>query len=134
MSKYYLFAGIASLALLALHIIGGEFVVHRPLLQSTLSIELKAFSSVLWHVVTAMIAFNTAALFWIVRQQQNQKPLALLVTAQYGATAIVFMSYGMLRHGSLLPMPQWSLFLLTTFLILVALRKDQINNRIGDLK
>ncbi|MEP4189600.1 MAG: hypothetical protein ABJN51_00875, partial [Sneathiella sp.] len=50
------------------------------------------------------------ALIYAAKSEAVQKPLVLLVVAQYAALSILFIGYSMAYLGSPIEMPQWTLF------------------------
>jgi len=121
MNYWILSSGILSIGTMFLHIIGGGREVHVPVLESELSTGLKAILSIIWHAITAILAINGAALLWAAASPELQKPLVLLVSFQYLAFAILFIFYGWIRLGTLLPMPQWIIFIALAGLALAGL-------------
>jgi len=112
MNKWLMIAGVLSSLVFLLHLIGGEVGVHQPLLSDVGSAENRAFSSVLWHFVSAALLINTAALFIAATNVAAGKPLVWLVIAQYAAFAAIFLFYGVTRLGTVMIMPQWILFII----------------------
>ena len=104
------------------HIFGGGPEIHVPVLESDLPLELKAILSVIWHAVTAVLVINSVALFLAARSKSVAKMLVLFVSSQYLLFAALFVFYGITHLGTLLPMPQWSVFLLMPALALAGLR------------
>ncbi len=122
MNKLILSAGILSVLTLFAHVFGGGPEIHIPVLESDLSLELKAILSVVWHAVTAVLVINSVALFLAAKSKGAEKMLVVFVSSQYLALAILFLFYGITHLGTLLLMPQWSVFLLMPALALAGLR------------
>jgi hypothetical protein len=97
----------------ALHLFGGEFDVHRPLLAQTDTAEMALYASVLWHGISAMLVLNTVALLYGARIGPGSgAPAAMaLAGAQTLALAAVFLFYGMVRLGNVFAAPQWTILL-----------------------
>ncbi len=122
MNRWLLAAGLLSVLTFFIHVLAGEAGFHTPALQSPLSHELKAVLSVVWHGVSVVLALNSVLLLWLARTGQGGKAALLLVLGQYGGFVALFVIYGLARHGSLLPMPQWLVFLVMTILIAMGYR------------
>ncbi len=122
MNKWIFSAGMLSVLTLLLHVFGGGPEILVPVLESELSVELKAILSVVWHMVTAILALNALALFCAARPHAFRKPLVVLVSSQNLAFAALFVFYGLTRLGTLLPMPQWVIFIVLAGLALAGLR------------
>jgi len=122
MNKLVLSAGMLSVLTLFAHIFGGGPEIHVPVLESDLPLELKTILSVVWHAVTAVLVINSVALFLAARSKSVEKMLVLFVSSQYLVFAALFVFYGITHLGTLIPMPQWSVFLLMPALALAGLR------------
>ncbi len=122
MNKLILCAGILSVLTLCAHVFGGGPEIHIPVLESDFSLELKASLSVVWHAVTAVLIINSVALFLAAKSKGAEKMLVVFVSSQYLAFAALFIFYGITHLGTLLLMPQWSVFLLMPALALAGLR------------
>jgi len=121
MNKLVLSAGMLSVLTLFAHVFAGGPEIHVPVLESDLPLELKAIFSVVWHAVTAVLVINSAALFLAAGSKSIEKILVLFVSSQYLVFAALFVFYGITHLGTLLPMPQWSVFLLMPALALAGL-------------
>jgi hypothetical protein len=108
-------AAILMAATTGLHVIGGGAEFHAPIQASSLELPLRTISAVLWHMVTVLLAIQTAALFWLVRHPNG--PLAtLLVTIQIGFAGL-FLFYGQTMLGTVWQLGQWTIFLALAALI-----------------
>ncbi len=117
---YWILAATAlSAVLLVAHVIGGGKEVHVPMLESDLNRLLKAYASVIWHAVTAILAIGTGALFWAASGKGDG--MALVIALQYLAFVGLFLAYGISRLKSVWIMPQWTAFLLISVLTGVGL-------------
>ncbi len=104
-------AGLSTLVLLA-HVIGGGQDVHRPILNSELNDELKAYSSIIWHSATALLAIGSLSLLWAGMGNHYADGMAFVILLQYIAFAGLFIFYGITRLDSVWIMPQWTAFIL----------------------
>jgi hypothetical protein len=111
MNTPLLCAAIISALACGVHVTYGGLRIHKPLLQSNASRLVCAVGSVVWHATTAMMLLNALALLYASSQSAVSAPLVVLVTAQYLATAALFVIYGLSRFGSLLVLPHWIAFL-----------------------
>ncbi len=100
-------AGLMGLTVF-IHVFMGGPEVHDPMLNSTLTIGLKAFASILCHAVTVVLVVFTFALYSLARKPNLQLE-ATLGAIQLGFAAL-FIGYGVVRLGSIWPMPQWTIF------------------------
>jgi hypothetical protein len=112
MNKAVALAGLLSLILTVIHIVGGGADVHEPILASELDNILKGYSSVIWHGVTANLFLCSAILFYASISKPNLPTLTSIVIVQYLAYAVIFIFYGTTRFGSIMIMPQWIAFLI----------------------
>jgi hypothetical protein len=105
MNRLILIAAIAMGFTAAIHLIGGEVSVHRPLLADATTPEMDIYVSVIWHGISAMIVLNTLALVAALR---TTTPVMLtLIGAQTLAVGLLFILYGLIRTGSPWIAPQW---------------------------
>ena len=118
--NYWILAASALSALLVVaHVFGGGKEVHVPMLKSDLSRLLKAYTSVIWHAITAILAIGTVALLWAALGAE--KGMAMIIAFQYLAFVGLFLAYGILRLKSIWIMPQWTAFLMISVLTGVGL-------------
>ncbi len=125
MNKWILAAAIICGVTFFIHVIAGGIDVHNPLLESELSVELKAIISVLWHMISALFLINTVALYVASRSEKLRTGLVWLVSMQFIAMAAIFVFYGISRLGSPFAMGQWTIILFISVLAFVGLRKNQ---------
>ena len=111
-------SGLSALLFIA-HVIGGGKDVHVPMLESGMSQLLKAYTSVIWHAISAILAVGTGALLWAAFGQGDG--MVIIVIAQYFAFVLLFLAYGIRRLSSIWVMPQWSAFLIISALAGVGL-------------
>lgn len=105
-------AGALSLALTAVHIIGGGMDFHAPILASELAPGLKGISSVVWHGITASLLLCSGIYFLASTKKPLLEILTGIVIVQYLTYALLFLFYGITRFGSVMIMPQWIAFML----------------------
>jgi len=118
--NYWILAATAlSALLLVAHVFGGGKEVHVPMLESGLNRLLKAYTSVIWHAITAILAIGTGALLWAALGRGSG--MALVIALQYLAFVGLFLAYGISRLKSVWVMPQWTAFLLISTLTGVGL-------------
>lgn len=93
-----------------LHVFGGGPEVHDPL-QATLNDPfLAAFAAVLWHMVTMALVVLAGGL-WALSGRDDPALEVILSGLQLGFAA-VFIFYGLTRLGTVMPMNQWTIFLI----------------------
>ena len=82
---------------------------------SGLPVGLRAISAVLWHAVTVILLVMGAGAAWLAHRPEPGLALALIAIC-LGWSGL-FLWYGRRMLGSVLPMPQWALFLPLALLI-----------------
>ncbi len=107
-------SGLSALLFFA-HIMGGGKDVHKPMLESDMSRLLKAYTSVIWHAISAILGIGSAVLF--VAAIGHGDGMAIVIALQYLAFVGLFLACGVIRLKSIWTMPQWSAFLLISILI-----------------
>lgn len=127
MNKWILSAAVLSSLTFFVHVFAGGPEVHDPMLALAKSfpILLQAFVSVMWHAITVILAINSVALLIALRKPDLQNTIVLFVTSQYMAFAALIAFYGLVRLGSMLPMPQWIAFMLISGLAVAGLRRSK---------
>jgi hypothetical protein len=68
--------------------------------------------------MTAMMLVNAAGLLYAASESSGSRPMAVLISAQYLASAGLFIIYGITRYGSVLFLPHWVVFLTMALLAL----------------
>lgn len=81
----------------------------------------KAVWSVVWHAVTAVMAFGGLALIAAGLMPDLALALAALPLALFLSAAALFLFYGIKRLGTVWVLPQWVAFLAISALALVGL-------------
>jgi hypothetical protein len=71
---------------------------------------LAAFAAVLWHMTT-LVLIGLAGGIWVLARRQDPALEAILSGIQLGFAAL-FVSYGLSRLGTVVPMSQWIIFLI----------------------
>lgn len=125
MSKSILLAAVISTITIGLHVYGGGKEVHQPILSANLTTILKAYTSILWHAVTVVLAINSAGLILLAFKPFQFKGLGLLISLQYLAFAGLFIFYGISKLGTLFSMPQWIIFIILAALTLFGTRREK---------
>ncbi len=125
MSKSILLAAVISTITIGLHVYGGGEEVHQPILDANLTTILKAYTSILWHAVTVVLAINSAGLILLAFKPIQFKSLGVLISLQYFAFAGLFIFYGISKLGTLFLMPQWIIFISLAALILFGTRREK---------
>jgi hypothetical protein len=121
MNAWLLSAGIAALLLDLVHIFPGGREIHRPMVASHWPEPAKAIWSVVWHAVTAVMAFGGLFLIAAAILPDHALALSLLPIALFLSTAVLFIVYGLKRLGSLRILPHWVPFLFISVLGLIGL-------------
>lgn len=81
----------------------------------------KAIWSVVWHAVTAVMAFGGLALIAAALLPRHALALAALPVALFLTAAILFLVYGQKRLGTVWVLPHWVAFLGISALALTGL-------------
>lgn len=121
-------AGVLSLGITAVHVVGGGADVHDPILASTLSPLLKGFVSVVWHGVTANLFICSVMLFIASQHTKYCTLLTSLVIANHLSFTALFLFYGIVRLQSVWLMPPWIGFAAIVLVAVLGLRKHQLQN------
>ncbi len=101
-------AGLMSVTVL-IHVFMGGREVMRPLRASSLPPLVRAVMDVVWHMVTIVLIFLAAGLFWLA-WHDNPALLWVVCAIQVGFAGL-FIWYGITQLHSLWQMPQWIIFL-----------------------
>lgn len=121
MNLWLLSAGIGALLLNLVHIFLGGREIHRPMVAAHWPEPAKAIWSVVWHAVTAVIAFGGLALVAAAFLPDLALALSVLPVALFGSSAGLFIFYGLKRLGSLRILPQWVAFAAISALAVIGL-------------
>ena len=121
MNAWLLAAGIAALLLDLVHIFAGGHEIHRPMVAAHWPEPAKAVWSVVWHAVTAVMAFGGVALIAAAFLPDHALALSVLPIALFLAFTGLFIVYGAMRLGTLRVLPQWAAFLFLSALGLIGL-------------
>lgn len=121
MNYWLVAAAVVSCVTFGIHVFGGGSALLKPLVQSDMKPAAKSIWSVVWHAVTAIIALNAFA--FLVSARPNAP--ALLICSYPLAISfciiLLFLFYGIARHGSVFVLPQWTLFLVSSVLAIIGL-------------
>lgn len=121
MNKPMLAAGGLMAITYLVHVFAGGPEIHHAIQASDLTLELRAISAIIWHMVTVILSAFAVALLWLAIRQ-NRALAWLTIVVQLGFAGL-FLFYGLTMLGSPWPMPQWIAFLLIPALTLLGLRK-----------
>lgn len=121
MNLWLLSAGVAALLLDLVHIFPGGREIHRPMVAAHWPEPAKAVWSVVWHAVTAVMAFGGLALIAAAFLPDQALALSVLPLALFLTAAVLFMVYGLIRLGTVRVLLQWVAFLVISVLGLVGL-------------
>lgn len=122
MNWWFLAAGSLSLVTAAVHMLLGGPEIHLPVQASEdLSREVRAVMAVVWHGVSAILSLSGAATIYAACTGKL-KSTVVFIAAQHAALAALFIGYGFVRFGSLLVIPQWTLFFVIVVLTGLGLR------------
>lgn len=114
-----------SLALTAVHVLGGGADVHAPLMDSNASDVLKGFVSVIWHGVTVNLLICSAMLLIAATNKTYRTMLTGLTIANYVAFTGLFLFFGITRLGTVFLMLPWIGFAAIVVVALIGLSIDQ---------
>jgi hypothetical protein len=121
MNVWLLSSGIAALLLDLVHIFPGGREIHRPMVASHWPEPAKAIWSVVWHAITALLAFGGIALIVAAVLPDYALAIAALPIALFLAFAALFIAYGLIRLGTVRVLPHWVAFLAISGLGLIGL-------------
>lgn len=108
-----------------LHLIGGEYDVHLPLLAGAASDEMALYVSVLWHFVSLFLAWSTVAVLWALRDP-SQRPQAVAAGALCLGMGALFLGAGLWHVNEIWTAPQWALLLPIAALLLWPARSTAV--------
>lgn len=91
-----------------IHVFAGGPEVHNALLAALPDSGLAAWATILWHAITVVLVVLTFGL-WALAKRQDPTLEAVLSGIQLGFAGL-FVAYGLVRLGTLWPMPQWIIF------------------------
>lgn len=110
MNVWLLLAGLAALAVMAVHVIVGGRLFAAPLLATeALHRVVRLTLYYCWHLVTLMIA-ALAAGFTVAALMPGQRALALAATALAAASAMLSIAIVAIHRVRPWHMPQWAYF------------------------
>lgn len=112
-------AGALMVLTVFIHIFLGGPEVLTPTRASALDPVTISVLSVIWHGVTWILTLIAAALLWA--STRSATALVVFVTAIQIGFAALFIFYGVTDLGTLMPMPQWIIFLGIPALTLIGL-------------
>lgn len=113
MNRRLLVAGLLALFTAAVHLLIGTPEVHRPLLESHLSPDLKLMLYACWHLVSVMLAVSGVFLLRACAASRNyhERELVVMLGLSWVAFGTVFLAFGLIYPGMLFRLPQWMLLL-----------------------
>jgi len=123
-NSYFIFAGFLNFFTAFLHLIGGQLDLVNPLLQSSLSLEIKTQWLGVWHMATIILFASTIILFISAYQQKFTTELIKFIGYLYILLSIPFMITNLI-YGILVP--QWILLLPIGILTLIGIKKTTIH-------
>ena len=91
------------------HVFMGGPEFHEPYQTVLDDPLLRAMAAVLWHAVSVVLAVLALGL-WLLARRPDPALEAVISGVQLGFAGL-FLWYGMVQLGSLMPMPQWMIFL-----------------------
>lgn len=109
MKRSLLVASGLSALTLAVHVFAGGPEVNQVVQASALAPELRAILGVIWHAVTVVLLISAIG-FGYGAAHPNRPLEAALVGIMLGWAGL-FIFYGITALGTLMPMPQWIIFL-----------------------
>ena len=120
-NKPYLAAALLMALTTLVHIFAGGPENYAPLRASDLAAIPRATLSVVWHMVTLVLAVTAGGLFFLIKNRSI--PLAILLLILQIGFALLLVFYGLLDFQSLLELPQWIAFGLASLLMFLGLRQ-----------
>lgn len=104
------------------HVFIGGPELYVPLRASSLtSIEWSTFS-VVWHFASMQLFLLAVVLFYLARYR-NSALFAVTLATVIGFAGL-FIGYGLVDLGSVLPMPQWTAFVIVATLMIWGERRS----------
>ncbi len=124
MNKWFAAAALLSVLTTVIHIFGGGPAIHLPMLQTGMADDVRATWSVVWHGVSALLGIGSVVLIGAALAKPWGRAGAPAIGFIYFSFAGLFVFYGLMRLGNLTTMPQWTIFVLMSLLIALALRRE----------
>ena len=106
-----------------IHAFLGGPEVNAPVQESALDPVVRAVMAVAWHALTALFLALAAALAWAARRPNPA--LLLLGLVLSGSFVAIFGAIGIAQLGNVTAMPQWTLFAMTSVLLVWGLTRDR---------
>jgi hypothetical protein len=117
-----LFAALTMAVTFLVHVFIGGPELYVPLRASSLtSIEWSTFS-VVWHFASMQLFLLAVVLFYLARYR-NSALFAVTLATVIGFAGL-FIGYGLVDLGSVLPMPQWTAFVIVATLMIWGERRS----------
>lgn len=105
------------------HVFAGGPEIYVPVRQSALPGDIVATLSVVWHAISLLLAGLALALAWLWRHE-NPALAWFMAVLQMGFAAL-FLGYGIADLGTVLQMPQWTIFLASAAFVVFGLRRKR---------
>ena len=113
-------AAIILILTAGIHAFVGGPEINAPVQQSTLDPVVRSVSAVVWHALTVLFLIMAAAAYWAARRA-NPALVVTLGAICFGFAAL-FLVIGLTALGTVWPMPQWIIFVVTGALFIWGLR------------
>jgi len=116
-SRFHLAAAALMAFTFLVHTFVGGPEIYAPVRASDFDPALRSVLSVVWHIVTIMLAVMAVGVF-VTAISRNAALEWVLIALNLG-TAALFIGYGLADLGNVIEMPQWTGFLLIAVLMLI---------------
>ena len=121
-NPWLLVAAIVMFLTALIHIFAGGMDIYDPLRNSGLALKPKATLSVVWHMVSLVLALFAGALFWL--SKDYNRPLACFIGLSQLCFALLFIGYAIFDAGDFVTLPQWVVFALGVVMMWFGNRKE----------
>ena len=120
-NPWYLAAALAMVLTTLVHLFVGGPEVYTPLRAAPIDPVVQSVLSVVWHMVSLMLAVMAMMLFALWRSHTPEMSVASALLSL--GTALLFLGYGAADLGTPWPMPQWTIFLVVFALTCMGARR-----------
>lgn len=118
-------AGLLSLAITALHVIGGTPEIMHPLYASNTPELSKGIAEVMWNEISLLCIVAGCILSWAAVKPKVAFDLSFAIIAIYLGITVLFIAAGISRFADIWVMPQWTLFLTVSILAIIGLYRNK---------
>ncbi|WP_109851063.1 hypothetical protein [Aquimarina sp. AU58] len=125
-NKYWIIAGVINIFTAILHLIGGQLDLINPLMESSITLQIKTELLGVWHMVTIMLFTSSILYFKHGFNTTKKADIALVSFISYLYIAFSFAFIFSSVYKSILA-SQWVLLLPIGILGIIGVKKSKTN-------